>query len=91
MTVKIIIALFWFFAFVGFGCLFAFFAVPEILPTRRGVAARRVAALAQWDCRHPVAQIHTRARGYFDARDYIGVESAYLAGRRIVDGESAPK
>jgi hypothetical protein len=61
---------------------------PGVVPWgMRGRAARMVEAMECWlSGRHDVA----RGRGYFAMRDYTGVESAYLAARRIVDGEVQP-
>ena len=63
----------------------------------RRKAKRRVAALWEWrhatysTCNHSEKQMHAlyaRAKGYFEARDYVGVEAAYNRAREIIDGEN---
>jgi hypothetical protein len=52
---------------------------------RRRVAERQVDAMERWGYR--CSDLASKAKGYLTMRDYIGVESSYLAARRIVDGE----
>lgn len=74
--------------FAAFIATFLYYAAPVIWPGARGRAARRVDAMCEWQCRHDHVERHySRAAGYFKERDYLGVESAYLEARRIVDGE----
>jgi hypothetical protein len=65
--------------------------LPHVVPWgERGRAARKVAALECWLAdKRSVGPLLSRARGYFAARDYVGVESAYGEARRIVDGEAS--
>lgn len=85
MNAVIVTLLFWL-GVLGMLCPVVYWAFPAVLPTQRGIAARRVSALQSWDRKHNVAKLCSKAEGYFNMRDYIGVESAYLNGRRIVDG-----
>lgn len=64
---------------------FLFFAVPHILPGARGKAKRQLNALEVWGDDKNIKPLRSKGAGYFEAGDYVGVESAYLAARKIID------
>jgi hypothetical protein len=85
--ITIVIVLFGLGFPAAFVCwLAAFLCAPELLPGPRGRAARQINAMKEWQYLHTgLARAYHKSYGYFQSCDYIGVESAYIEARAIVD------